>query len=191
VDAWIDRLVSEGGIDPQRIYLMGWSNGCFFAELYAFARHERGTPGGNRPAAVACYSGADPFENINRSQEPSCKLDPYPTTTAPILIVGRNCDMPTCSSAQAAAFLAAGETVEPGHVVEPWLDVCQAGVAPGIQRRIIDATGRQVTDCFPAADCTMEKALFNHIRWPDGKASFDSVDQEPAMLEFLRQHPLQ
>ncbi|NOZ86410.1 MAG: hypothetical protein GXP49_09085 [Deltaproteobacteria bacterium] len=34
-----------------------------------------------------------------------------------------------------------------------------------------------------------KKATFNHIRWPDGKASLDSVEVEPDMLEFLKRHP--
>ncbi len=190
LDAWIDSVVEQGGVDRKRIYLMGWSNGCFFSQLYAFARHELGTPAGNRPAAVACYSGADPFENINNNQQPSCKLNPYPSTQAPILLVGRNCDYPTCSQAQAEKFLADGEAVEPGHVVEPWAERCRAELAPGLLRLIIDGGGRTVSDCLPPEDCSMVKAVFNHIRWPDGKSSLDSVDVEPAMLEFLRDHPL-
>lgn len=190
LDAWIDRVVADGGVDRNRIYLMGWSNGCFFAQLYAFARHDRGTPAGNRPAAVACYSGADPFENINRDQTPSCRLASYPATDAPILLVGRDCDNPTCDQAQADRLIADGVDIEPGHVAAPWVSTCLAGVAPAMQRIILDHLGRTVPLCLPPEECDAVKAVFNHIRWPDGRAFLDTVDQEPTMLEFLRTHPL-
>jgi len=44
------------GVDPARIYVSSWSNGARFAALYAFARHDEGTPGGHR---VADGSGID------------------------------------------------------------------------------------------------------------------------------------
>lgn len=190
VDAWIDTIVAQGAVDTKRIYLMGWSNGCFFAQLYAFARHERKTPGGHRPAAVACYSGADPFANINLTQQPSCQLTPYPTTTVPILLVGRNCDLPPCNQTQADAFLQQGIDIQPGHIAEPWVNLCQSQIARGMERLILDATSGITSQCLDPAYCTYNKALLNHIRWPDGKASLDVVDREPNMLRFLRDHPL-
>lgn len=190
LDYWIDRLVAQGAVDPSRIYMMGWSNGCFFSQLYAFARHETATPGGNRVAAVACYSGADPFENISSGQQPSCKLDPYPTSPAPILLVGRNCDYPACDEIQAAGYSDQGFIVEPGHVAGSWVDLCRSGVALNLDRLIIDGTGGNAQACLPPARCDHSKAVFNHIRWPDGKSSLDSIDVEPAMLTFLRDHPL-
>jgi len=190
LDYWIDRLVGQEAVDPARIYLMGWSNGCFFSQLYAFARHQMATPGGNRVAAVACYSGADPFENVAHDQQPSCKLDPYPTSPVPILLVGRNCDYPACDESQAAGYQNNGFIVEPGHVAGPWVELCRSGVAPGLQRLIIDGTGATTLACLSPERCDHAKAVFNHIRWPDGKASLDSFDVEPAMLAFLRDHPL-
>ena len=38
--------------------------------------------------------------------------------------------------------------------------------------------------------CTTELAMVNHMRWPDGVADKSGTDHEPAMLEFLREHPL-
>jgi len=49
----IDDLVAAGVVDPALIGVMGWSNGGRFAALYAIARHEKPTPGGNRAAAFA------------------------------------------------------------------------------------------------------------------------------------------
>lgn len=52
LDRLIDELVATGVVDTRRIYLMGWSNGGFFGQMYAIARHTTPTPGGNRVAAV-------------------------------------------------------------------------------------------------------------------------------------------
>lgn len=87
VDRQIDEWIASGLVDPRRVYVSGWSNGARFAQAYAIARHETPTPGGHRVAAAAVYAGADPFENTTASQAPSCRLDPYPTSTVPILIV--------------------------------------------------------------------------------------------------------
>lgn len=72
----------------------------------------------------------------------------------------------------------------------PWVSTCLKGVAPGLERIILDGQGRAVPLCLPPEDCDATKAVFNHIRWPDGRALLDTVDQEPTMLGFLRAHPL-
>ena len=65
-DAIIDAEVQRGTVDPSRIFVMGWSNGGFFGQMYAVARNaKRGaaTPGGNFVAAASVYTAADPFNN--------------------------------------------------------------------------------------------------------------------------------
>eukprot|EP01050_Picozoa_sp_SAG11_P023012 SAG11_NODE_4501_length_1873_cov_1.788032_1_plen_121_part_00 len=38
IDALVNDAVGSGVVDPTRIYIGGWGNGGFFAQLYAVAR---------------------------------------------------------------------------------------------------------------------------------------------------------
>ncbi|MFP5349335.1 MAG: hypothetical protein ACLGHO_05785 [Gammaproteobacteria bacterium] len=192
LDRLIDELVATGMVDTRRIYLMGWSNGGFFGQMYAIARHTTPTPGGNRVAAVVPYTAADPFHNTSRDQAPSYQLDPYPTSTVPILLVSRACDIVACNQAQADLFAAAGTVTEPGHIVEPWIsrDLPTKVRNPNALWRLVGGNGQQTGMCSTSATCTASVGLINHMRWPDGVADGSSIDHEPAMLDFLRGHPL-
>lgn len=193
LDRHIDDLVASGAVDPQRIYIMGWSNGGFFGQMYGIARHAQPTPGGNRVAAVVPYTAADPFHNTNRDQVPSYQLDPYPTSTLPIFSVSRSCDVVACNQAQADWFETGfGTVTEPGHVVDPWItqDLPNKIRNPNTLWRIVDRNGQHVNMCASNAQCTPSLGLLNHIRWPDGVADGSGIDHEPVMLDFLRDHPL-
>ncbi len=120
LDRLMDQVAAGGSVDWDRIYVVGWSNGGFFAQLYAIARHATSTPGGQRVAAAVGYSAADPFNNINLEHNPSCQLEPYPRSAVPILILGHACDFIVCSTAQ-ADFWRAKVAIEPGYAVEPWI----------------------------------------------------------------------
>ena len=135
-DHLIDSLVAEGVADPKRIYLTGWSNGARFSAYYGITRHESPTPGGNRVAAIAPYSGGDPFENIASGQAPSCKQDPYPATTLPFLLISRNCDGIACNQEQFDFFNQSGWTMTPGNQAEAWLSTLRR--PDGRQFRIMD-----------------------------------------------------
>lgn len=189
-DRLIDQLAADGSVDPTRIYLMGWSNGGFFSQMYGMGRHGRKTPGGHRVAAVSIYTAADPFENINEGQDPSCKLDPYPRSDLPIMITGRSCDVVACDTAQAGALRAQGLVVEPGHVVGRWIDDLRLKVGDqNVRRLIVSTSGVAVADCA-SVGCSPELGLLNHVRWPNGVADRSGLDREPEMLGFLRDHPL-
>lgn len=191
VDRLVDDLVRSGRVDPQRIYFMGWSNGAFFSQMYVSARQQTPSPGGNRPAAAVAYTGADPFNNLNAAQSPSCQLDPYPRTTAPIFLVGRSCDIVACDTAQAQSLQSQGVVVAPGHIMSDWQGTLLGRMGnPNVLRLIVTGTGSSTASCTPAAWCTGSAALLNHVRWPDGVADRSGVDHEPAMLDFLRAHPL-
>jgi len=191
LDRLIDGLVAEGSVDRRRVYLMGWSNGGFFGQMYAIARHATSTPGGNRVAAVVAYTAADPFHNLNPDQVPSCRLDPYPLSTVPIFLLSRSCDIVACDEPQAATFLTHGTVVEPGHVVEPWVrDLATRVGNPNVSRRIVGGAGLAVRVCTPAPLCAPASGLLNHVRWPDGVADGSGIDHEPDMLDFLRAYPL-
>lgn len=191
VDRLVDNLVRTGNVDPRRIYFMGWSNGAFFSQMYVIARQNTPTPDGNRPAAAVAYTGADPFNNINAQQSPSCQLNPYPLSNAPIFLVSRACDIVACDAAQAQSLVSQGGVVEPGHIVSEWQTLLQTRVSnPNVVRRIVTGTGQTTASCTAAALCTNSNAVLNHIRWPDGVADNSGVDHETAMLDFLRDHPL-
>ncbi len=212
-DRLIDDIVAEGGVDPSRIYVMGWSNGAFFGQLYAIARHATPTPGGSRVAAAAVFAGADPFDDIERDPftgvlwegEPRCKLTTTPASTVPILVVYRTCDLAVpCGSSDLACFGA-----EPGFVTSTWVTSASARGLPGLVGQLIGGVERgagldvdqsrctEVPVCS-TAPCTVSPTsaaclcLVNHLRWPDGDYPNGSgEDREPAMLEFLLLHPLQ
>ncbi len=187
LDALVDRLVDAGGIDPDRIYVTGHSNGAIFAMLYAVARHVTPTPGGHRVAAAAVYAGFDPFNDLRAMHTPSCALDPYPTTTVPIYQVHRACDsLVACDEAQNREFLDL-----PGGSVEGWLETLRTTMGdPNVEHAIIDFAGVEVDACTRPLLCTSSVGLVNHLRWPDGIDDGGGQDWEVPMLAFLRDHPL-
>ncbi len=190
LDALIDQLVSTGRVDPQRIYVMGWSNGGFFSQLYAIARNVTPTPAGNRVAAAVAFSAADPFHNTREDQSPSCRLEPYPSSAVPILLISRSCDIVACDDAQLARL--GIESPSPGHVVSTWQHDLLARVGNQNVDRIIVAGNGRITDaCSHSFLCSLPVATLNHLRWPDGVADHSGRDHEPAMLGFLREHPLE
>lgn len=209
-DDLIDRLVSEGGIDTSRIYVMGWSNGAMFAQLYAIARKSKATPGGNTIRSAAVYSGGDPFHNVNSETEsPSCRLNPYPVSNVPIYIVRRSCDGAlACNSLQQSWF-----ATPPGHDTETWKTLASS-LGYNITVTTIDGRGASVSGCkqtiedcstdsygisavsgcsspIPAqnvAYCANAAATTNHLRWPDGILDNSGNDYEALMLGFLKNH---
>jgi poly(3-hydroxybutyrate) depolymerase len=189
LDRLIDALVASGTVDRQRIYLMGWSNGGFFGQLYAIARHARATPGGNRVAAAAVFSAADPFHNVHPGQTPTCQLDPYPKSTVPIMLVSRSCDVVACDRAQAGSLTNERFEVEPGHIAGDWIRDLGTKVGDAnVVWSIVDGDGKTVSQCTAARQCRLGRSLLNHVRWPDGVADRSGIDHEPAMLDFLRRH---
>lgn len=211
-DGLIDLLAAEGNVDVDRIYVVGWSNGGFFGQLYAIARHETATSGGHRVAAAAVFATASPFDDIQRSPftgeahiGPSCKLAEIPPSAVPILLTHRTCDFATpCGASDWACFGS-----EPGFVTADWLSGA-ASALPNLEGRLIGGVELGAAADSPAGQCTtLGQAcdpslctenvmaagclcLVNHLRWPDGDyANGSGVDNEPAMLDFLRAHPLE
>ena len=190
-DNLIDRLAQEGIIDTNRIYFMGWSNGARFAALYGIARHRTTTSAGYNIAAIANYSGGDPFENIQDGYQPSCKIYPYPTSSIPFLLVSRSCDGVACNETQAQMFRDEGTTITPGNVAETWIEIFQTQIQnQNVDWLRIDGLGNVVNYCNTSGLCTIRNAVINHMRWPDGVADTHGNDHEPHMLDFLRNHPL-
>lgn len=190
LDRWIDELVDTSKVDRNRIYLMGWGNGGFFAQMYAITRHQTPTHGGNRIAAAAVYSAGDPFNNTDETQRPSCQLDPYPTSRVPIMLIGRACDTVACDEAQFAQLVELEPSLSvPGYIASIWEDDLFLKVRnTDVERLLIGDKGVMSIRCD--VDCDVERAVTNHLRWPDGVADRGSMDYEPIMLDFLRDHPL-
>jgi len=217
VDRIIDTLVAEGSVDPTQIYVVGWSNGGFFSQLYAIARHgsQQATPEGNRIAAAVAFAAADPFENISWdlfsdsavNAGDDCSLNSYPVSGVPILIVHRTADAAVaCGNRQAQCF-----ATEPGYDSQQWLEsatalgfAVEALLIKGLEvdaASDIDADASSCTDfsnACPAVNCTAAPSakgclsLVNHLRWPDGNYNNppQGLDREMDMLEFLKRHPL-
>jgi poly(3-hydroxybutyrate) depolymerase len=191
VDHLIDQLTDdEALVDPDRIYITGWSNGARFAAMYALGRHVEPTPGGHRVAAAAVYSGGDPYENIRVDHAPSCKMAPYPTVSLPFMLVSRTCDAVACDEAQLEGLVDDGFDLVPGNVAETWVTTLREEIgSPEVLWRRVGGNGQTYDGCTPASLCTTTHAGINHLRWPNGVAD-GGEDHEPAMLDFLREHPL-
>jgi predicted esterase len=188
MDYLIDTLVASGDVDAGQIYVSGWSNGSFFGEEYAIARHTTPTPGGNVVAATALYAGADPFDNLSSAQEPSCKLGTYPMTSVPTFMIHRDCDaLVACDAQQNSEF-----SLPPGGDVTDWL--ATLGTVEddmNISQTLIGGNGELASACLTVADCPEETGVNNHLHWPDGVADGSGMDWEPDMLQFLKNHPNQ
>jgi poly(3-hydroxybutyrate) depolymerase len=186
-DRLIDTLVAAGGIDTTRVYLAGWSNGAFFAQMYGILRHTTPTAGGNRVAAVVAYAGGSPYENLSDTQTPSCTDSLVPTSDLPIYTIHRNCDAAVaCDKAQNSEF-----SQPPGYDVETWVGTLQSQLMDiNVVDTIIDDNSVQQTNCQTATTCNATTGELNHLRWPDGIDDSSGNDWEPAMLQFLLLHPL-
>lgn len=214
VDSLIDELVAQGIVDLDRIYVSGWSNGGFFSQLYAIARHSTPTAGGNRVAAAAVFAAAspfgdvswDPFNEVANDGSSSCETT-LAASTVPIQVVYRASDAAVaCDAVQAMCF-----STEPGYTVDQWIPQASAfgiqltglplgGLESGAAVAI-DATAPGCTDYSggcPVGDCGTVPfgdtclSIVNHARWPDGVYNNPPVgsDRELDMLGFLKTHPL-
>jgi dienelactone hydrolase len=192
LDQLIDTLVGQGIVDPTRIYVMGWSNGAAFAQLYAIARYQTNTPGGNQVAAAAVYAFGDPFANIDWNQTPSCELNPYPTSAVPLYLVNRTCDALTaCAAAQQTAF-----GLPPGRSAVDWVAHLRDPLVvndPNVTFQLVDlstfAANPSVCDAAPTAKCNVSTGTQAHLRWPNGPLYGSGDDWEVQMLEFLKANP--
>ncbi|NOX49644.1 MAG: hypothetical protein GXP16_03795 [Gammaproteobacteria bacterium] len=214
-DAFIDAVVQEGIVNTDRIYTMGWSNGAFFAQLYAISRHTATTPSGNRIASASVFAAASPFDDVRwdvfanqplDNNDTTCKLPDIPSSSVPIQIVYRTSDAAVaCNSVQASCF-----RTEPGYNTENWISEAinrvqiQGLRIAGIESNAGAAQDTDAQACTdyslncPVVNCAQVPtgngclSLVNHQRWPDGiygNAS-SNVDREVDMLIFLRNNSL-
>ena len=165
-DRLIDDIASTGIVDTSRIYVVGWSSGGLFAQMVSIARHDTPTGIGYRIAAGASYSAADPFHEAALEESPSCRLDPYPTSTVPLILVSRACDVVACNDAQFVHFQGQGLPVIPGGVMENWVGDLRSVVGdPNTSWILVGADGRTADSCTPTLWCSWDDGYLNHIRW--------------------------
>lgn len=183
IDHFIDEVVARGGIDTDRIYIMGWSNGGALGILYTL----------NRPriAAAAVYTAPNPFNAFNDPCR-QVPVDGEPGDDSrlqllapgkPIYHVHNDCDFAgICPNALALkASLADGRVTQIQDQiinslllpVEACLDIC--GVDP-----LADYAG--LDDPLGYGNLAgYSLGVANHTRWP--------LNWTEEMFTFLREHP--
>jgi hypothetical protein len=62
---------------------------------------------------VFAFSAADPFERLDRTSALSCRVDPLPGSSVPLLLISRACDIVTCSDEQWRRVEQEGRTIGP------------------------------------------------------------------------------
>lgn len=201
-DYIVDYMVANRAVDPRMIYTTGWSNGAYFAELYAIARHTTETPGHHRVAAAAVFSAGDPFQSPSIGDNNMFDT-PIPVSPVPLYVIGRACDIVACNGDQQSGLrnLAATDsdpateqnTYFPGTDASKWAsDVGTKMLNPNFARRIVGATGLSTTSCTAvgALQCNQLSSAAQHLKWPDGINDGSGQDWENEMLLFLAEHPL-
>jgi pimeloyl-ACP methyl ester carboxylesterase len=176
IDHFVELELSTGRVDPNRIYIVGWSNGAAMAYLYGL----------NRPniAAAVLYSAPDPFGALG---------DPCPQT-------------PVSGAAQDDSQIEIFNPALPAMHIHNSCDIAGLcpnaermsrrlrALSASLRDSIIEYTGAQVAECTlscgtdedgataPGADLLgYSLGILEHARWPRGWT--------PIMLDFLRSHP--
>jgi hypothetical protein len=177
IDHFVGEEESSGKIDPDRIYVVGWSNGAAMAYLYGL----------NRPniAAAAIYSAPDPFGALDDPcpQRPTggppadaAQIEVF-NPSLPAMHIHNSCDIAgLCPNAERMAAQTRSAGIEVRDV-------------------IIDFTQTPANQCTPACGAEDNGSLtagadplgyslgfIEHSRWPK--------EWTLVMLDFLRRHPL-
>ncbi len=177
IDHFIDEAARTAMVDTRRIYVTGWSNGAAMAVLYAVSRPD--------VAAAAVYSAPDPFGALG---------DPCPQT--PVAHAPANGGEVTIFNTR-AAIMNVHNACDIEGICPNSGKLARELRATGVEFDdvIVDAYDKRVTACV--ADCGTDPngglsllqsplswflALHRHGNWPDAWT--------PAMLDFLRAHPL-
>ncbi|HLW69744.1 MAG TPA: PHB depolymerase family esterase [Candidatus Binataceae bacterium] len=174
IDHFIAAEAATGKIDPNRIFLTGWSNGAAMAYAYGLSRP--------KIAAIAVYSAPDPYQ----MNPDGCFQKPVTTppasntevqifnTQSPAYQVHNACDIAgLCPN---ALFFA-------GQLRTLGVDATDT-IIDGAQHAVASCDASCGTD--PNGDLdnlnAMSRGLLNHGRWPSKWTA--------AMLDFFRRHPL-
>ncbi len=174
IDQFMAQESATGKVDPNSLYITGWSTGGAMAYLYAL----------NRPniAALATYGAPNPFQALNDAC-PQSPVNGAPTSNAQLQIfnvgvpsddVHPNCDL--------AGLCPNSELMETQLIA----------LGAGLQDSLIDSKQNPANGCVdacgtnPNGDPTNKMAAgtgaTTHYQWP--------TTWTPAILDFFRAHPL-
>ncbi len=180
MDKLIARMVKKYNADEKRIYMIGWSEGALFSQIYGMIREQYSSPYGHKIAAIVAYSGSNPFKRRyinNRRCEPKLNFK----TNLPILFMSRSCDIIPCNSAHENLF------TQPSWAdaapLNEWMDTLKNELGnKNISYVMIDDNSNVTNRCSLVRDCHRYRSVINHIKWPK--------KQEQKMLKFLFNHKL-
>ena len=177
IDHFIANEVATGNVDPNRIYLSGWSNGAAMGLLYAV----------NRPniAAAAVYSAPNPFgafddpcpQNPVAGAPANDKQIQLFNPAARIMHVHNACDVGgICPNGEqlATELNSIGVFVDDVILDNHHQRVHACDDSCGTDPNAPEKSTATVTGSIIG--------LGNHVRWPK--------EWMTAMLDFFRQHPL-
>jgi poly(3-hydroxybutyrate) depolymerase len=144
LDHFIDEAVARGNVDPDRIYMSGWSNGSAMTILYAL-----NTP---RIAAAAVYSAPNPFGEF----DDPCPQAPFGDNPLPIYHVHNDCDI--------FGICPGGEKL--------FSDLIASGVDTNLKDQLVNAAlqaaGACNALCDPGQPLGESLGSQEHTRWPLG-----------------------
>jgi len=178
IDHFIGVETATGGVDPDRIYMTGWSNGAAMAYIYAL----------NRPniAAISVYSSPDPWAFT----DDLCEQTPVAGTPASISEIQiADPGVPTLQVHNACDLAAICPNTERMEGRLRMAGVATDDVIIGNPKKPTDAfyqhrTRQCIAQCGtnPDGDGTNLEGIYNHSRWP--------TKWTRAMLAYMRKHPL-
>lgn len=174
-------------IDPNRIYLTGWSNGSAMAIWYG---HIRSTPTETRPwtiAATGVYSAPNPYGDFN---DPCPVVDFSPTNslpkisgipTMPMLHIHNDCDIAgICQSGQRMAEVLVNSGAQwDDQLINTALQPSQSCVDLCARNQFYGDNGVQENSAGVGVDVTL--GTVNHSRWPQTWTA--------SLIRFFQLHP--
>ncbi|HZP11520.1 MAG TPA: hypothetical protein VFB36_03750 [Nevskiaceae bacterium] len=142
LDHFIAEAVARNNVDPDRIYMSGWSNGSAMTILYAL-----NTP---QIASAAVYSAPNPFGEF----DDPCPQAPFGDNPLPIYHVHNDCDV--------FGICPGGEKL--------FDDLLTSGVDANLQDQIINSALQAASACNalcdPGQPLGESLGTTNHVRWP-------------------------
>lgn len=174
IDHFIAEEMASGKIDPNRVYMTGWSNGGAMAYLYAL----------NRPkiAAVAVYSAPDPFgafddpcpqAPVKRPPENDGEIQLF-NPGVPTMNIHSNCDVAgLCPNAEK-------------------LSSQLTAIGVSVEDYIVNVLGEQVLSCMEACGTNPNGDASNPLGWTLGMANHSRwpLSWMRTMLYFFRGNSL-
>ena len=136
IDHFVDEVVASGRVDPRRIYVFGWSNGAYMADLYGMWRSDR-------IAAIGQYAGADPWSRL------PCAVTPKIERKVPLVLLRNLCD----------ALVSCEKT-------DAWIKTLTEQSWPFESHSLDLLGGEAAPASTCATSCEKVRGIAEHTRWP-------------------------